>query len=268
MKEDVKFYTAQNKEAWNEIVPRHQVASKEKLDLLFSEPGYIDIIDKAFLQALKDFDVTGKDIIHLCCNNGCELMSLKNMGAKRCVGIDISDLAIIEAQERAGKNNIKCEFINSDVYEIPKTFNNSFDIVILTAGCVGWIPDINEFFKIAFQLLRKNGIVFIHEIHPFSEMLPFDYSNVDNRLQIIEPYFRDEPIVESTGLDYLGGTNYTGKPQYWFVHTLSSLIMALIKNGFVIEHFSENDNDISAVHKKQEKLNAKIPLSYILIARK
>jgi len=268
MKEDIKFYTSQNKEAWNEVVPKHQAVSKEKLDQLFSRSGYVDIMDEIFLNELKKINVAGKDIIHLCCNNGWELFSLKNMGANHCVGVDISDLAIIEAQNRAKKCNIDCEFICSDVYEISEKLNDSFDIVVLTAGCVGWIPDIKTFFKIAFRLLRKNGVIIIREIHPFSEILPFDNNDIENRLQIIEPYFRDEPIIENSSLDYLGGTDYTAKTQYWFVHTISSLIMALITNGFAIEHFSEHDNDISAGHKKQEKLDAKIPLSYIIIGRK
>jgi SAM-dependent methyltransferase len=268
MKQNTKFYTNQNREAWNEAMPKHQAVSKEKLDQLFSNPEYIDIVDKNFLQVLEKFGVKGKDVIHLCCNNGCELLSIKNMGAKHCVGIDISDLAITEAQDRAKKCNIDCDFIRSDVYDIPEKFYNSYDIVVLTAGCVGWIPDLEGFFKIVFRLLREKGIVIIHEIHPFSEMLPFDDSDIENKLQIIEPYFRDEPIVENSSLDYLGKTDYIAKTQYWFVHTISALIMGLINNGLRIEYFSEHTQDISAVHKKLEKLDAKIPLSYIMVGRK
>jgi ubiquinone/menaquinone biosynthesis C-methylase UbiE len=268
MKKDIKFYTNQNREAWNEVMPKHQVAAKERLDRLFSRPGYICIEDQNFLQVLKKINVEGKDIIHLCCNNGSELLSLKNMGAGRCIGIDICDEAIAKAQERAEKCKIDCEFICSDVYDISEKLYNSFDIVQLTAGCIGWIPDLNEFFKIIFHLLKVNGVVLIHEIHPFSEMLPFDNNNIENRLQIIEPYFRDEAIVGNSSLDYVGGTDYIAKTQYWFVHTISALIMAIINNGLRIEYFSEHSEDISAGHKKQEKLNAEIPLSYILIGKK
>ena len=268
MEKDIKFYTSQNKEAWNEVMPKHQAVSKEKLDRLFSSPGYIDITDENFLEALRKVDVRGKDVIHLCCNNGCELFSIKNLGAKRCVGIDISDLAITEAQERAKKCSIDCEFILSDVYDIPQALYDSFDVAVLTAGCVGWIPDLKGFFKIIFQLLRQNGMVMLHEIHPFSDMLPLDNNDTENRLQIIEPYFRDAPVIENGSLDYLGNTNYVAKTQYWFVHTISELISELINSGLTIECFAEYAQDISAVHKEQEKLHAKIPLSYILTARK
>ena len=267
-KSEICFYTSQNKEAWNEVMPKHQASAKEKWDQAFLTHGYSCIKDENFMLVLERINVANKDIIHLCCNNGIELMSLKNMGAGRCVGIDISDLAIAEAQERASKCKIDCEFICSDVYDMPKNLNNSFDIVLLTAGCVGWIPDLQGFFKIISHLLRENGIVVIHEIHPFSETLPFDSAVIENRLQIIEPYFRDEPIVENTSLDYVGRTDYIAKTQYWFVHTISSLIMALINNGLRIEYFSEHAQDISSGHKKQEILNASIPLSYILLGRK
>lgn len=268
MKKDIKEYTKQNREAWNEVMPKHQAASKEKLDQLFSNPGYICQKDKNLLQVFESVNIRGKDIIHLCCNNGIELLSLKNMGAKRCVGIDICDEAIAEAQERAKKCKIDCEFIRSDVYDISEELYNSFDIVQLTAGCIGWIPDLKKFFKIIFHLLRANGMVLIHEIHPFSEMLPFDNNDIENRLQIIEPYFRDEAIVENSSLDYVGGTDYIAKTQYWFVHTISSLIMALSNNDFIIQHFSEHSEDVSAGHKKQEELDANIPLSFILVGKK
>ena len=268
MKNEIKFYTSKNKEAWNEVMPKHQAVAKGRLDQLFLISGYSCIKNENFLNVLEKVGINGKDIIHLCCNNGVELMSLKNMGAERCVGIDISEVAIAEAQERANKCNITCDFICSDVYDISDNLYNSFDIVLLTAGCVGWIPDLKEFFKIIFYLLRDKGVVIIHEIHPFSETLPLDVNETENRLQIIEPYFRREAIIENTSLDYIGGTDYDAKIQYWFVHTISSLIMALINNRLNIEHFSEHTQDISAVHKKQEALGVGIPLSYVLMGRK
>lgn len=66
MKKDIRYYTDQNREAWNEAMPKHQAASKERLDQLFSKPGYIYQEDENLLQVLKRIDVQGKDIIHLC----------------------------------------------------------------------------------------------------------------------------------------------------------------------------------------------------------
>ncbi len=97
----IKDYTNANREAWNEVTPKHQAYAKEKLDELFSRSGYIIQNHEALLNIFKTLPIEGKDLIHLCCNNGSELLSIKNMGANRCVGIDICDEAITEARNRS-----------------------------------------------------------------------------------------------------------------------------------------------------------------------
>ncbi len=264
----LKEITNANKEAWDEVMPKHQKARKSDLDVLFSQPGYIVQTDKQVLSIFDKIQVKGKDIIHLCCNNGIELLSIKNMGANRCVGIDISEIAIEEASDRATKNNIECEFVCSDVYDISENYFNSFDVVHITSGCIGWMPDIKLFFNICSKLLRPGGFFFMHEIHPFSELLPFDDSEIENRLQIVDKYFHEGPIVENSSLDYIGGEQYEAKTQYWFVHTISDVMMSLAINNFDLIEFIESPRDISAGHYKIENLHADIPLSMLILGKK
>jgi len=265
---DIKDYTNANRDAWNQVMPLHQNRTKQYLDRFFMTPGAVIQNDPNLLTVLKEIELQNKDVIHLCCNNGIELMSIKNMGAGRCVGIDISKAAITEAEERTRLCKIKCDFVCSDVYEIPSQFNANFDIVMLTAGCLGWMPDLNLFFSICSKLIKKNGIIIIHEIHPFSEMLSFDNSEIDDRTKIIEPYFRDQPIIENEGLDYVGKTTYDAKTTYWFVHSIGNIINALYQNNIIVTKFLESTKDISAGHAKIENLNAGIPLSMILTGKK
>jgi len=266
--EGLKKYTEANREAWNEVMPRHQRAAKEKWDNAFTQPGYVCLGDTE-RDLLRQVGIKGKAVAHLGCNNGIELLSLKNMGAGECVGFDISDVAIQEARERAEKCHIDCQYVRADVYEIGPEYEGRFDLVYITSGGLGWLPDITLFFTKAAALLRDKGRIFIHEIHPFSEMLPFDDAEGDDILRIVEPYFKDEPYVDYGDLDYVGGEQYTStRPQYWFVHKLSDILMGLIENQMAIEHFSEYKTDISAVHKRIEEAQAGIPLSYILVGRK
>jgi hypothetical protein len=112
-------------------------------------------------------------------------------------------------------------------------------------------------------------MIFIHEIHPFSEMLPFDDDKRSFKHQIIEPYFKTEPYLDKGGLDFVGNSEYISTTtQYWFIHTLSDILMSLIENHLLIEKFSEYEMDISAVHHQIEEAKAGVPLSYILIGRK
>ena len=122
MIENIKDYTEANRETWNEAMPKHQAAAKKELNKCFPQPDYIVHEERELLSTLNKMDINDKDVIHLCRNNGTELLSLKNMGAGRCVGIDISDEAVIGANERARKCNIDCQFIRSDVYDISKAF--------------------------------------------------------------------------------------------------------------------------------------------------
>jgi ubiquinone/menaquinone biosynthesis C-methylase UbiE len=270
--QEVKKYTEANREAWNEVMPMHQKAAKERWDKAFLQPGFVGLAQKE-VDLLNKIGIEGKAVAHLCCNNGIELLSMKNLGAGECVGFDISDLAVDEARERAELTGIDCQYVRTDLYEIGREYENRFDLVYLTAGALGWMPDIKLLFAKAKKLLKENGQIFIHEIHPFSEMLPFDEKN-DHRtpnelLRIIEPYFKRDPYIDYGGLDYVGGAQYDStKPQYWFVHTISDIMGALIENKISLEYFSESDKDISGGHQQIEALQFGIPLSYLLIARK
>ena len=268
MRSALKIYTEANREVWNEVMPRHQQASREQWDKAFLQPGFV-CLGRTEQDLLRQIGLKGKNVAHLCCNNGVELLSLKNLGSRECMGFDISDLAIQEAQERAKRCHIDCQYVQSDVYEISVEYAKRFDVVYISAGGLGWLPDLMLFFAKAALLLKDTGHIFIHEIHPFSEMMPFDDSESADVLRIVEPYFKAEPCVDYGGLDYVGGTKYDStKPQYWFVHKLSDIMMGLIGNGIAIEHFSEYEEDISAGHERIEQAQAGIPLSYILIGKK
>lgn len=260
-------YTEANRLAWNEVMPRHQAANQNKWNQRFSVPGYT-LFEEPERAQLKKVGIEGKAICHLCCNNGVELMSLKNMGAKRCVGFDISNAAIEEARQRSEQTQIQCEFICTDVYALSADYRGEFDLVYLSIGCLGWLPDISIFLTKVDQLLKAGGQVFIYEQHPFTEMISSDDDKTADPLKIIGPYFKAEPYEETDGVDYVGKTTYESKPMYWFVWTLSDILNGLIKAGLQIHFFQEYEKDISANHSRNESAGAAIPLSYILIATK
>ncbi len=262
----IKTYTEANRLAWNETMPRHQRANGSRWDNAFSTPGFVALSARE-QELLNSIGISGKKIAHLCCNNGIELMSLKNMGADRCIGFDISDEAISEASGRAKKVGVQCEFVRTDVYDIPELFHGIFDIVYISIGCFGWLPDLGLFFEKVNMLLDDGGMLFVHEQHPFAEMLPEDNSEGDP-LEIIEPYFKTKPYHDNTGIDYIGKTTYESKSQYWFVWTLSDIIMSIINNGMEVIHFREYTEDISKTHGKNQDAGIEIPLSYTLISRK
>ena len=263
---DLIKYTEANRKAWNEAMPYHKKVMDEKWDAMFTDPKFIFQKDQE-LDELNTIGIKGKRIAHLSCNNGIELMSLKRMGASRCVGFDISDNAIVEATARAEKFEIESEFIRTDVLEISEEFYNQFDLVYITVGALVWIPDRKKYFEKVANLLVEGGHLFIYEHHPFGNVLPYD-DEFDGELKIIHKYFDKEIWEEFGGIDYYGGEPYKSSPSYEFPYTVSELLNLIAESGFCLQKFNEYENDIALGRSYMEKQEIKFPLSYILVANK
>lgn len=264
---DIKKYTRSNRDSWNQALSRHQVATNDRWDASFAKPGFTALTDTE-LMLLTKMDLRGKNIAHPACNNGVELISLKSLGAGKCIGFDISDTAIEDATKRAEKLGVDCKFLRTDVYDIPEIYQGTFDLIYISIGCFGWMPDLDLFFQKMSLLLKDTGKVFIYELHPFADMLSTDDNENADPLKIIDPYFKNEPYEQNFGIYYIGKDHYESKPNYWFVWKVSDIIMGLVKNNLCIEFFKEYKEDISASHKKNQDAGVDIPLSYIMIANK
>lgn len=258
-------YIEANRRAWNQVAPIHAVANQERLLHRFAEPGF-SVLDEYETAKLRQIGVEGKAVAQLGCNNGRELLSIKNMGAGRCVGFDIAEEFIKQAQALNEAARQDCEFVASNVYEIGKSYNQAFDLVFITIGVLSWMPDISAFFAVVARLLKPHGHLLIYEMHSFLNMLDAP-EETDNPLQIALSYFNPAATEDITNLDYYQGTKYDALPKYWFAHPLSAIITALIANEIKIAAFEEYAHDISALFKPIEHYQ-RMPLSYILIGEK
>jgi len=57
------------------------------------------------------------------------------------------------------------------------------------------------------------------------------------------PYFMAEPIKSSAGLDYYSNEIYGREVVYWYHHTLSGIMQAIIDSGLTIRRFQEFEHD-------------------------
>ena len=260
-----KDITQANRAAWNEAAPLHREQNMEEQLAQVRVPGHscLDEIETAILQSL---DVRGKDVAQLCCNNGRELLSVKNMGAGRCVGFDGASGFIDQARELAAAGNIDCTFVCTDIYDIADSYSAGFDIVTVTIGVLSWMPDLVGFFQIAERLLKPGGALFIYEQHPILEI--FSVGGPDDPVIWEYSYFYRDAIVETEGLDYYGGGTYESKPLYSYIHKISDVIMAGIEAGLTIEHFEERPAHISLAWQNVEHQLPQLPKSFTLILRK
>jgi len=266
---DFKKFTNMNREAWNEAMPYHKRGRKINLEEAFKDPNY-NVLDPIEKEKLLSIGLEGKDVVHLCCNNGIELISIMRLGANRGVGYDISDEAIKEAKELSKIAGVNCKFIQSDVYDLEPKDTGTFDLLYISVGALGWLPDMSRFFEIAATLIKPDDFIFIYEIHPFVDILGCEGEEGYQKeypLNPIHSYFKEDPWIDKDGIDYIGGTVYESKPMAEFTHTLSSILNGLIKAGIEICEFNEYSHDISTNFKDIEG-DKMVPLCYTLIGKK
>src|SRR5262249_26466643 len=230
----------------------------------FRRPGYgcLDAVETA---KLREIGLAGKAVAQLCCNNGQELLSIKNLGAGRCVGFDISDDFIAQARELAAAGGIARDFARWDVHDLPPLHRGPFDLLYLPRGAFGWMPAFPPFFPLVGRLLKPHGWLFIYEVHPVFYM--FNPSERDDPPRAQNSYFRTEPWVDEAGLDYYGMTTYKSLPMYSFPHKLSDIITACLQNGLALKSFTEDDHDITTLWAHFAYFRIKPPLCYTLVAR-
>jgi SAM-dependent methyltransferase len=257
-------YTAANRDAWNEAAPRHATHNNANLLEAFRNPDYVSF-EGDILETLLRVGVNGKHVIQLGCNNGRETLSLRNMGAARCVGIDVAEDFLAHGRqliEVAGASD-EVELICADVYHLTDELKGSFDIVLSTIGVIGWLPDIVDYFRVIQGLLKPGGLLIMEEMHPV--LLMYE-PNPDTGVSTVEySYFARQVWKETSGLDYYGGEEYESKPSYSFMHRLDEILMAGINSGLSLTSFKELDYDISLFCSDLEDSPTKPPLGFVLV---
>lgn len=163
-------YIQANLTAWDEVAPIHRRHNQSKLLELVRDPGF-NCLDQTATAHLKRLGIEGKNVAQVCCNNGIELLSCKSLGAARCVGFDGAQGFLDQAQELATTAERDVEFVCCEAHAIPSEYRSSFDLVIITIGVLGWMPDIDRFISEIEKLLKPEGAIFVYEHHPILVML-------------------------------------------------------------------------------------------------
>ena len=258
-------YVAANREAWNEAAPRHAKHNQQRLKELFAS-GYNHLAEE-YIAMLERIGVAEKSVVQVCCNNGIDLLSVKGMGAGECLGIDQAPAFLEQGRELAavaGHDDVT--FLEADVYKLPGRLAGRFDIAMTTIGVTGWMPDINAFFKAVASLVRPGGYWVMEEMHPVLMMYEPDPDGGPS--QLAHSYFRTEPFVETTGLDYFGHEAYESAPNYSFTHKMSDLVNAGIAAGLELVFMDEVGRDISNFCEDLETADALPPLGLYMLWRK
>ncbi len=264
---DREKYVAANREAWNEAAPRHAAHNQARLREQFLQGGCNFLADEV-ISMLDRIGVTGKSVVQIACNNGKDLLSLKNMGAGRCLGVDQAETFLEQARELAEAGGFckDVDFMAADVYSLPETLTGQFDIAVSTIGVLGWMPDLQGFFSAISRLIVPGGHWVMEETHPVLMMYEPDENGGSSRIE--HSYFQTEPFVETTGLDYFGHEHYAASPNYSFTHKMSDIVNAGVRAGLELQWMDEVGRNISNFCGDLELVTARPPLGLYMLWRK
>lgn len=219
-------YLKINKKWWNNVVPIH--ARSKLYNLSGFKKG------KTSLQPieLKELgNVKSKTMLHLLCHFGMDTLSFARKGAI-VTGVDLSNKAIDFAKQLSREINIPSKFICSDVYKLQKILNKKYDIIFASYGALCWLSDIKKFAKIVSDFLKKGGIFYIVELHPFTNILSCDF-------KISYQYFDKIPSMDDSPGTYADWNANIKSPTYLWNYTMSDIINALTEEGLKINYLHE-----------------------------
>lgn len=258
---DETLLSAANRDAWDASAEHHRETTEWKqLVSRVGDPTF-SCLDVTATDILTTIGVAGKAVAHVCCNNGAELISIKNLGAQECVGFDISRAFLAQARELGDLAQKEVLFVEADANDLPKAYRGGFDVVLITIGTLGWFPSLDRFFASVRGLLRPAGTIFIYEMHPVLEMFEPEASNAT---QVAHDYFRVEPYVITKAITY-DGSQHIGSPAYWHFHPLSEIVSQLLDHGFNLTLFREYAHNIAETDWQPFEGRG-IPMSYAMVA--
>ncbi|MBP3645321.1 MAG: class I SAM-dependent methyltransferase [Clostridia bacterium] len=232
----MRDYSQQNKIAWEYDAYAfwvHQYgtpAERAKADLENPE-GML----KKYAKYFDAFE--GVRIANICGSCGKKAVPLALLGAEVTV-FDISEANRKYAMEVAEAAGAHIHYEVGDVLEIDlKKHGACFDVVFMEGGVLHYFHDLDEFMRMMHGLLRKGGKMICSDFHPFIKL-------------------EDALGLETKTMDYFSTEVFEGEMAHarfydkeirrqmpkcsYRKYTISEIINAIIRSGFVLERFDEH----------------------------
>lgn len=219
-------YLTANKKWWNNVAPLH--LRSDLYDLTNFKKGKSSLVS---IEQEELGNVEGKKILHLMCHFGMDTLSLARLGAS-ATGVDLSDKSIRIAKKLSGELKVPAKFICCDIFELPNILNEKFDVVFTSYGVLLWISNIKKWAKIISRFLKEGGVFYIVEVHPFTNMLSYDF-------KLFYKYFKRGPYVDDSDGTYTDWNENIKGATYEWAYTISDVFNSLTSAGLKIEFVHE-----------------------------
>jgi len=218
-----------NKRAWGQVSEEHYHYFKKALT---SGTYHLNKHIQAEIG-----DLVGKRVIHLQCNTGADTIELAKT-ADFVVGVDLVPDNILYAKKLANDLGVaNVDFIESDIMELMHKHNDKYDVVFVSEGAIGWLPDLAKWGQTIRHLLKEDGYFYVFDSHPIALM--FDEDKLPKGIvELKYPYFKKTPDFDSTIGGYASEVKHDAENYFWMYKT-SDILNSLISAGLHVEFFNE-----------------------------
>lgn len=201
-------------------------------------------------------ELAGADVLGLASGGGQQVPVLSAAGAQ-VTSFDNSDEQLARDKEVARRDGLKIRFEQGDMMDLSRFEPESFDLIFNPVSTI-FVPDVERVWKEARRVLRPGGRLLTGVMNPAFYM--FDHDAIEAGAEPVVSFalpFDDTRNLDRESLD----KRMASEEHLEFSHTLDSLIGGLLRSGFVLRDFYEDDWSDEAT-----PLNRYMKVSFAMLA--
>ncbi len=261
---DVRTYHEANRQSWNEGAVRYTENLEKTLASLRAGHSSLHPLERAHLGDLRTWCDTA---VHLQCASGRDTLSLWLEGAKRVIGVDISDVHIANARQLGAALQAPADWYRCDVLDTPHELDGVADLVYTGQGALSWLHDLEAWARVIYRLLKPGGVFHVLDDHPLTWLFEPD---AETYVLADVNYFNRAEHSQGWPSSYIGALDIPLERQavkHERLWPIASVFQALRQAGLVVDYLGEHPEPYwDAFPRFKAELHGKIPMTFSMKA--
>lgn len=203
-------------------------------------------------------DLKGKIVLDIGCGYGHNCLDFIKRGAKKVIGIDISEKMLDVAKKESANPDIEYRQMNMD--EI-SSLNTKFDLVYSSLA-IHYAEDFKKLMSDIFGLLNNNGILLYSQEHPImtatidENMRHFNFDENGNRVSFTFSDYNRSGVRKA---------HWFGEELIKYHRPMGEILTGIAHSGFTITDVVEPLPEPWAVEKSPDVVREYIKSNFLII---
>lgn len=209
---DLPEHAAENRRLWNDLAAKWVEPGERSWTQTDPTWGIWGLPDTEVTLLPPDLD--GLACIELGCGTGYVSRWMERSGARRVVGIDVSEEQLATARRLADEHGSAIEWVHGSAEAVPEP-DGAFDVAVSEYGAAIWC-DPEVWIPEAHRLLRPGGWLAFLGVHPLQMVCTRLDGAVPATEQLERPWFRLGRLDWRDAVDEPGGIEFCPTIAEWF----------------------------------------------------